>query len=100
VSASLIERAALAMLDYEAWLAQRSATQGGRFDGITAEEIIDTVAENIADWAYLSGLAIQRATELRGMSATARRTRGQRARRKDQRTGRRTIPKKITRRAA
>jgi hypothetical protein len=94
----LVERAARAMLEYEAWLQSRVATSGGSaaagaiYQGVTADAVI--TAETGADihaWAWYAGAAISRAAELRGCSATASRVRGQRLR--SQATGRRTIPR-------
>jgi hypothetical protein len=87
-------RAALAMLRYESWLTVRPTSNGDRFPGETADAIIDAHTGGcIHRWAAIAGPAIELAGEMRGCSATARRIRGQRAKRSDQRTGRRTIPK-------
>jgi hypothetical protein len=90
----IIERAALAMLEYERWVIGPEAGNGYHYEGTTADAIIAAhVGGNFAEWASLAGRAIARAAELRGESATASRVRGQQAKRNDQRTGRRTIPK-------
>jgi hypothetical protein len=87
-------RAALAMLRYEGWLLVRPTSNGDKYPGETADAIITAhTGGDIHRWAAIAGDAIELATQDRGCSATARRIRGQRAKRSDQRTGRRTIPK-------
>jgi hypothetical protein len=92
--ARCIRRAALAMLRYEGWLAVRPTSNGDKYPGESACAVITAhVGGCIHRWAAIAGPAIELAAEMRGCSATARRIRGQRAKRGDQRTGRRTIPK-------
>lgn len=91
---AIVEQAALAMLEYERWVIGPGAGNGYHYEGTTADAVIAAhVGGNFAEWAHLAGRTISRAAELRGESATASRVRGQRAKRNDQRTGRRTIPK-------
>jgi hypothetical protein len=98
--AELITEAAAAMLRYEAWLAARTENDGRPYPGLTGARIIARETRgDIHAWAEVAADAIRLAEELRGCSATASRVRGQRAKRSDQRTGRRTIPKTIRRAA-
>jgi hypothetical protein len=92
--AQCIRHAALAMLRYEGWLLVRPTSNGDKYPGESASAIIDAhTGGEIHAWAAIAGPTIELATEIRGCSATAQRVRGQRAKRSDQRTGRRTIPK-------
>jgi hypothetical protein len=89
-----VRKAALAMLRYESWLIVRPTSNGDKYPGETADAVITAhTGGDIHAWAAIAGPAIELAGEMRGCSATARRVRGQRAKRSDQRTGRRTIPK-------
>jgi hypothetical protein len=77
---AIIEAAARAMLEYEAWLGAE-LQHGDKYPGTTGWTLIDAHTADEAERRRLSGAAIDRAKELRGGTATGARNARQRARR-------------------